>query len=618
MPLVTRQCIESIKLKVNIYDVVSPVVTLKKRGRDYWGLSPFTNEKTPSFKIDPEKGFFKCFSSGSVGDIFRFIELTEKLNFNEAVEALSHRFNITLEYENGARGPSEEKRSLRRELLDIHEQATDYFHQAFLSDHPEAESVRLYWTKERGFSLDLAREWKIGYSPSNSRKLNDRLVKKGCSIEAIKQSGLFYVSNYQQDPLQFKQRFRGRLIIPVRDHQGQVVAFSARKLALTPQDDPAKDAKYINSPETPLFHKSSLVFGIDRARDAAEAYGGFILVEGQLDVLRCWTAGFKNAVAPQGTSITEEQLLLLKRYHERLDCVLDGDKAGQKAALRIVPLALKTGQDIRFIVMSPGDDPDSFINREGPEAFRQTRNRSLSVIAFLVRALLGDVKEPTPQQQTGAIQHIFEALVETPSVVLQEKLLDEIAAHPGISVDRKALSRDYQSFLQNRSQRRKSFIDNSKSMEMKPQGRLTTSEYDLLCLILHQPDLAVLIHENLQFDWIDAENIHGRLLLRILSLYEDQEWTGTESIDNFLKTDDERDIIYGIMAEERFYENTVKQVEASLRELRSRHLKQQIEENTRKLDNTNGDETLRKQLFEKNTRLRKELMRPPFNTRQTV
>ncbi|MFP4283349.1 MAG: DNA primase, partial [Opitutales bacterium] len=267
MPLISRQSIESLKLHVNIHDVVAREVDLKRQGRNYVGLSPFQNEKTPSFFVLPERGIFKDFSSGLAGDIFKFVEETEKVSFVEAAELIAERFNFKLEYENGA-GPRPEERSLKRQLLELHEYATEFYHEAFFADHPDAAACRAYWTETRGFPLELAKEFKIGFAPVATRKLNERLLKKGFSEKTLRECGLFYANDYDPDPLRFRPRFRGRLMIPIRDRQAQVIAFTARQLEITPEDDPACEAKYINSPGTPLFQKSHLVFNLERAREA--------------------------------------------------------------------------------------------------------------------------------------------------------------------------------------------------------------------------------------------------------------------------------------------------------------------------------------------------------------
>jgi DNA primase len=319
---------------------------------------------------------FKCFSSGMAGDIFTFVMETERLNFQEAAESLAQRFGVPLEYEKGAL-PREE-RSLRQMLFDIHDLATAYFQEYFKSSGSEPEQVREYWTGERGFDLDLAESFQIGLAPVDGSELRRRLTDRKFTLEALAKCGLFYQRGNGDRPEAYHARFRNRLMIPIRDHQGRVVAFTARQLAITPPDDPTREAKYINSPETPVFNKGHLLFGLDRARLEAGETNPFLLVEGQLDVIRCHEQGIKTAVAPQGTAITESQLALMKRYAPTVECLLDADSAGQKAALRLLPMAVKTGLEARFLTLPKGEDPDTYLRRGGRDALESLRRESAS------------------------------------------------------------------------------------------------------------------------------------------------------------------------------------------------------------------------------------------------
>src|SRR5690606_37148687 len=269
MPAIKPTCVRDLKLRINIVDVVSRVATLKKAGSRYKGLCPFHNEKSPSFHVDPDKGFYKCFGCGQAGDIISFVRETEQLSFTEAIEALGQRFNIPVEYEEGS-GPSREERSLRQELFDLHELAAEHFHQAFKADTPHGDWMRAYWTEQRRFSPELAEEFKIGLAPPADSSLAAALLKRKFSEDALRQCGLFFVNDGAVLTLgALKPRFRGRLMIPIRDHQGRVVAFTARQTDLTPENDPAREAKYVNSPETPIFSKSHLLFNLDHARKHA-------------------------------------------------------------------------------------------------------------------------------------------------------------------------------------------------------------------------------------------------------------------------------------------------------------------------------------------------------------
>jgi DNA primase len=453
MPAIKPSCVRDLKLRVNLADVVSRVVTLRKAGgARLKGLCPFHNEKTPSFNVDTDKGFFKCFGCGKAGDAITFVRETEQLSFTEAIEALGQRFNIPIEYEEGSGGPSREERSLRQEIYDLHEQAAEHLHQAFKAHDATGEFFRKLWSEQRRFPLELADEFKIGAADATGSGLGAYLLRKKFSEDALRQCGLFFISDgaLLTAPA-LRPRFRGRLMIPIRDHQGRVVAFTARQTELTPADDPAREAKYVNSPETPIFIKSNLLFNLDRARSHVAEGKPFVIVEGQLDALRCWSVGLKTAIAPQGTSITEGQLVLLRRYHTQVECFFDSDSAGQKAALRFLPMALKAGLEVRFLTLAGAAklDPDLLFLERGLPAYDEVRRGAQSAMAFACRATLPDPAAATSEQKTRAAQTLYELISAAESQVARSQFLSEIAIHLRLPLP--ALAADFQTALSRQS-----------------------------------------------------------------------------------------------------------------------------------------------------------------------
>jgi len=434
MPVIKPSCVLDLKHRVNIADVISRVVALKKAGGSRLkGLCPFHNEKTPSFNVDVDKGFFKCFGCGKAGDAITFVRETEQLSFTEAVEALGQRYGVAIQYEEGA-GPSREERSLRQELYDLHEQAAVHFHEAFRSAGPAGDFMRAYWA-ERKFAPEVAEDFKIGAAGPDGGGLGAAIQRKKYSEEALRQCGLFFI---RDDAMitsgALRPRFRGRLMIPIRDHQGRVVAFTARQTALTPQDDPSREAKYVNSPETPIFTKSHLLFNLDRARTAVGEGKPFVMVEGQLDAIRCWSVGLKTAVAPQGTSITEGQLALLRRYHAEVECFFDSDDAGQKAALRMLPMALKANIEVRFLTLA-GEaklDPDLLFQERGLAAYAEVRRSTMSAMAFACRALLPSPASASSEQRSRAAQGVLAIIAAAESEVSRAAFISEAAALLGL------------------------------------------------------------------------------------------------------------------------------------------------------------------------------------------
>lgn len=611
MPIVKRSCIDALKERANIYDVVSTYVTLRKTGSTWRGLSPFNEEKTPSFYVLPEKNIFKCFSSGYAGDVFRFLEIKEGLNFQEAVEMLAERFNVTLEYEQG--GSSAKTFSLRKELLAINEQACAFFHQCFLAENEQGKWIRNYWEQERRFSLSTAKEFQIGLASPQGMLLLDFLRKKEFSVEALRQSGLFYTSKEQDSISRWKPRFEGRLMIPIRDIQGRVIAFTARQLAITPNTDPAKEAKYVNTPETPLFQKSHILFGLDRARQHVNEESSFILVEGQLDVIRCWEKGIVTAVAPQGTAVTDNQLTLIRRYSRKLDCLLDGDSAGQKAALRLLPMALKAGLEIHFLSLRPGEDPDLLLLNQGAEGLMRLAKDPESPMQFALKVLLPKEKRNSPSAKSAALEHLYEILQACSSAVVQESYLSEISLLA--QIDRQAIQQDFGQF-QRKSRKRE--INTKKEGEQKNRSeKLTTAEFELLFLVLHYENIAQSLASVLNADWIDTHSLYGKLLIRLLAELEahpGQKLANT--LDELLETEEEKNCIYTILSKDPPFEEPLKCANVCLRTLYIKYINNRKHQIEAEINQIGNKETLRT-LQQERIALRQSLQNLPQLTRNS-
>jgi DNA primase len=581
MPAIKPTCIRDLKFRVNIVDVVSRVATLRKAGARFKGLCPFHQEKSPSFHVDPDKGFYKCFGCGKAGDIISFVRETEQLNFTEAIEALGQRFGVPIEYEEGS-GPTREERSLRQEIFDLHEVAAEHFHQVFKTTGPSGDYMREYWQKKRRFPMEVADEFKIGAADPADNSLAAALLKKKFSEDALRQCGLFFVREGSLLGLgSLKPRFRGRLMIPIRDHQGRVVAFTARQTDLTPSDDPAREAKYVNSPETPIFTKGNLLFNLDRARTAAGEGHPFVMVEGQLDALRCWQVGLKTAIAPQGTSITEGQLVLLRRYHPQVECFFDSDSAGQKAALRFLPMALKAGLEIRFLA-APGDgkvDPDLLFLERGLAAYEDIKRGALSAMTFATRSILPAPENASAEHKTRASQSLFEIIAATESEVTRAQFLDEIAAN--LKLPLSAIQRDFDAF-----KRRQSKIASSAPSPTPDASAVTTTkksvntadtpEHHLLLICLHYEQLGKPLSTILPHDWIDASHLPGTLLNRFLGEFEHDAWPGRDQLDGLLENPEEKMLVASLLFDAPHIEEPTRTVNQALTQIRARVLEPQL------------------------------------------
>jgi DNA primase len=617
VPVIKASSLRDLKNRVNIHDVVVRVVALKKAGGGrFKGLCPFHSEKTPSFNVSADKGFYKCFGCGKAGDVINFVMETEGLQFTEAVEAIAQRFGVALEYEEGSGGPSKETRSLRQEIFDIHDLATDHYRQAFLAATPHGTFIRDYWEKNRKFTAELGDEFKIGFAPPEDSGLGTALMRKKYSEDALRQCGLFFIREGAAITMgALRPRFRGRLMIPIRDHQGRVVAFTARQLELTPQDDPAREAKYVNSPETPIFTKSNLLFNLDRARSHAGEGHPFVLVEGQLDALRCWSVGLKTAIAPQGTSITDGQLALLRRYHPQVECFFDSDSAGQKAALRFLPMALKAGLEVRFLMLAGAEklDPDLLFLEKGLAAYDEVKRGSLSAMDFACRSLLPNPSAASAEQKSRAASALFEIIVQTESDVTRTSFLSEIAGF--LRVAPGSLERDLRAFQARQSGSRFAPAGPASAQAPKPvadaHGKAT--EAHLLFLCLHHESLLNALATLLPHEWIDTSHTAGSLLDRILAEAAHNGWTGRESLDQLLETEEEKTLVASLMFEVPADDDLAKIANEGLRSLQRRFLEprqRQIELEIASKGGTDGESDLLS-LLKQRTEITRQLRNPP-------
>lgn len=620
MPKIKRSSIDDLRARVSLYDVVSPYVNLKKAGAKWKGLSPFSNEKTPSFQVDPGKNLYYCFSSGQGGDIFKFIQTKENLGFQEAVEAIAQRFGITLEYEEGSGGGGREAQSLRKELFDLHEAAAAHFHAAFLRTDDGGTFIRQYWTEARRFDLALAKEFKIGWAAPDGGGLLDALLKtRKFASETFLASGLFFYREGERDPSRGKSRFRGRLMIPIRDIQGRVIAFTARQTERTPTDDSSREAKYVNSPETPLFRKGDVLFNIDRAHAPVREAGRFVMVEGQLDALRCWSVGLKSVVAPQGTAITENQFLLLRRYAGRVDCLLDGDPAGQKAAMRALPLALKAGVEIRFLPLAPDADPDELFLEKGASALAELDNGAVSAMAFAVKSLLPS-RNASAREKSDALRQLFEILEQSESSMLRADYLAEACRYAG--VDRTGAERDFARHLAQRVQRVR-FNQTPESVGLPSTNtlisegeivndKLTTAEYELLMLVLHYEDLASPIAHAIDHQWLDLRKLEGRLLDRCLAAHREAVWPGLDHLDELLETDQERQFLTNLYSRPFHTDEPAQDANQCIKAIFETHFRRELTELKTRITNTaTHDSAAGAALHQRIKEVQKLLRHPP-------
>lgn len=399
--------LDEIRARLRVSDVVSAKVKLTKRGREFVGLSPFNQEKTPSFTVNDQKGFYHCFSSGKHGDIFRFLMETEGLSFPEAVERLAAKAGVAMP----ARDPQAEiKQARRASLYDVMNLAAAFFEDQLQQN---AGAQARGYLADRGLTPDIQKTFQIGFAPSGRSELKQYLAAKDISQEQMIAAGLIIAG---EDIAVSYDRFRDRVMFPITDARDRVIAFGGRALRA---DVPAK---YLNSPETELFHKGSVLYNLARARTASHASGNIVAVEGYTDVIAMAGAGFENAVAPLGTALTQDQIQLLWRMAPEPILCFDGDKAGLKAAYRALDLVLpmlRPGHSLRFAVLPEGLDPDDLIRDHGAAALRDVLDAARPLIDMLWSREVEQGDVTTPERRAGLEARIDQSIGEIKDVKVQ-------------------------------------------------------------------------------------------------------------------------------------------------------------------------------------------------------
>lgn len=396
--------LDEIRARLPVSDVIGRKVKLRRQGREFIGLSPFNAEKSPSFTVSDQKGFYHCFSSGKHGDIFRFLMETEGVSFPEAVERLANDAGVALPKPDAR---TEERERERAGLHEVVEAAAAFFEQALRA--PEGRSARDY-LEGRGLDETILRQFRIGYAPGGRYALKEHLGKLGIDTDAMARAGLLITGSDVAVPF---DRFRDRVIFPISDLQNRVIAFGGR--ALKPDQQP----KYLNSPETDLFHKGHVLFNMAAARRAAHDKGTVVVAEGYMDVVALTQAGFANSVAPLGTALTEDQLTLLWRVADEPILCFDGDKAGLRAAFRSGDLALphlKAGKSLRFALLPEGQDPDDLVRSEGAAALGEVIDKAQPLADMLWTREVEASHLDTPERRAAFETRLAETVRRIPDV----------------------------------------------------------------------------------------------------------------------------------------------------------------------------------------------------------
>ena len=581
---------EQIRAASDIVDVIGSYLPLKKAGASFTALCPFHKEKTPSFHVNPQKQTFHCFGCQKGGDVFTFVKEYENIGFMDAVRRLAERAKIPLEFENTP--GAQESRHLKDQLLDIHEQLTSRW-QNCLASEAAGQLARDYLAK-RGVSADAIKLFRIGAAPDSWDDTVNWARSKKFDLATVEKAGLIIAKELDAQPavggqsaIRYYDRFRGRLMFPICDEQGRVIGFSGRVLS-----GDEKTAKYVNSPETPIFTKSKVFFGLDKSKRAILDAGFAIICEGQLDLIACFTNGVQNIVAPQGTAFTEQHARILKRYINEVVLCFDSDNAGQNAAVRALDHLLASGLAVRVAVVPAPHDPDSFIKANGGAAFQKLIGGAEGFFDYYLNRLCATNDIASDKGRLAVLRAMAESVHKTGNVVLIDTYAQKTALRLGVSAESVRAE-----FKKNPVQRATPREDEDESFEsaepVKEIVRPSTIEFHLLKLLLIHDDLVRWTALHLDVNWIEHAEVRQIIDLR-LAAQEHETWHSLAEFLDTCESAEQRSLITEAVAEDRKIPNPETQLADVTLKLRNQFLDRQITMLTHKMSQpeTNDDERM--------------------------
>ena len=429
----SQDTIQEIQSRIEIEEVVSDFVSLKRKGQNLWACCPFHNEKSPSFSVSPAKGIFKCFGCGKAGDAITFVMEIEALNYVEALKFLAGKYSIEIEEEE----QTDEQQAAHNEKESLHivlSFAARYF-QELLRNHPEGKSIGYSYFKQRGFNDQVIDKFGLGYSLEQWDGLMKAAKAEGFSEELLEKAGLVIRKEDKQNGDRFYDRFRGRVIFPIHTVSGKPIAFGARILKQDKNKSGKAGPKYLNSPETAVYHKSDVLYGISQAKQAIRQQENCYLVEGYTDVISLHLSGVENVVASSGTSLTDGQIQLIGRYARQITVLFDGDPAGLKASLRGIDMILASGLHVKVVVFPEGEDPDSYSQKLGSTAFQEYLAKEAQDFLKFKAALYAKEAANDPIRKAETVKEVVASIAKIPDPIERAVYLKECSSLLEINED---------------------------------------------------------------------------------------------------------------------------------------------------------------------------------------
>ena len=590
---------EQVRAASDIVDVIGSYLPLKRAGANFTALCPFHKEKSPSFNVNPHKQIFHCFGCHKGGDVFTFVKEYENIGFMDAVRRLAERAKIPLEFENTP--GAQESRHLKDRLLEIHEQLTQRW-QNCLANEAAGQLARDYLAK-RGVSADAIKLFRIGAAPELWDDTVNWAKSKNFPLETVEQAGLIIK---KEETGRHYDRFRGRLMFPICDEQGRVVGFSGRVLS-----GDEKTAKYVNSPETPIFTKSKIFFGLDKSKRAILDAGYAIICEGQLDLIACFMGGVQNIVAPQGTAFTDQHACIIKRYANEVVLCFDSDNAGQNAIVRSLDHLLAAELAVRVAVVPAPHDPDSFIKAHGGETFRQLVESAEGFFDYLLKRLLATNDTTSDKGRLTVLRGMAEALHKTGNSVLLDTHAQKTALRLGVAVD--AVRKEFAKVKPQTAMVRNDEPDDAilaGEAEAETPSRPSNLELHLLKILLLHEELVGWTALHLDANWIGHPLIRQTVDARLIAC-EEGTWHSLAEFLDGCESALQRSFITEAVADERKMPNPETQLVDVTLKLRNQFFDQQVAVLTQKIGSPETGDVQKMEFLHEQQRL-KQLKRSPL------
>lgn len=528
-----KNFIDEVKNKSDLLSVISANIHLKKKGNRYWGCCPFHNEKTPSFSVMPDKGFFYCFGCHKGGDVFKFISLLENISYKDAIKLQAQRNNIKIPYENQS-SKEQERENQIKELWQITKLAGDFFHNCLRLTN--LGKAGLNYCQNRNIKKDIIHDFHLGFAPNMWDKLYSSFLKKNMPINLLVDCGLIGKTKDNK----YYDRFRNRLIIPIMDEYNRVCGFGGR--VIDNNDNP----KYLNSPETLIFNKRNILFALNKAKEFIKKEDRALVTEGYMDAISLHNKGIKIAVASLGTAFTYEQCRLLLRFTKNIYFCYDNDKAGQAATMRALAIAQNTGANVYVITLKDVKDPDEFLQNNSKEDFLNLFDKAMPLMEFQLNYVLNNTNIETLEGKLQAVNELLPLLLNLKNMLVVNEYLVRIASVLGI--DESLIRQEL-----NKKQKDNALYQKDLKVQKKQADLTTNSLQNIIKYLWDNPNLIDDFKREIPFE-ILPDGPHKEILLYMDKAIKENKALDSHIIIEEINEDTYQELSYILVLESNGYE----------------------------------------------------------------